>query len=152
MESDAIPETALVGLIDRLNRTTRGNWAAKGLLRKAPRREGYREEDAAQLAAFVQLVRSDVGDFHEIAAAWDDGIKDELNAAIAADPDECDIKLIALIDGDTKEGMLITHEDDFASLLIESRRRRVVRVVDLSTEVRSAREAFRRILKARNRR
>lgn len=149
MESDAIPETALVSLIDRLNRTTRGHWAAKGVLRKAPRREGYREEDAAQLAAFVQLVRSEVGDFHEIAAAWE-GIKAALNAAIGKDPDECDIKLIAVIDGDTKKGTLITHEDDFASLLTDTRKRRIFRVVDLSAEVRDAREAFRRVLKARN--
>lgn len=150
MESDAIPETALVGLIDRLNRTTRRHWADNGHLRKAPRKEGYREEDAAQLAAFVQLVRSDVGDFPEVAAAWE-GIKDALNSAIGRDPDDCDIKLIAVIDGDTKKGTLITREDDFIPLLInDARKRRVFRVVDLSTEVRNVREAFRRILKARN--
>jgi hypothetical protein len=151
MEPDAIPETALVGLIDRLNRTTRRHWADQGALRKAPRREGYKEEDAAQLAAFVQLMQADVGDFYETAAAWT-GIKDALDSAVREGRDECDLKLIAVIDGDTKSGTLIRHEAELGSVLLrDGRRKRVLRIVDLSDDVRVVREAFRRVLDARNR-
>jgi hypothetical protein len=150
MTSDAIPETALVGLFDRLNRTTRRHWADLGILRKAPRGEGYNEEDAAQLAAFVRLIQADIGDFHETVAAWK-GIQEALKAAMSDERAEISAELIAVIDGDTKQGMLITREDELGSLLLrDTRKKRVFRVVDLSDEVRVAREAFQRIVAARN--
>jgi hypothetical protein len=108
VEPDAIPETALVGLIDRLNRTTRRKWAEKGILRKAPVGEGYREEDAVELAAFVQLIRADVGDFYETVAAWE-GIRVSLGDAMSRDREAiAGDFLVAIIAADTKAGTLVT--------------------------------------------
>jgi len=150
MESDAIPETALVGLIDRLNRTTRRNWADQGILKKAPRGQGYNEEDAAELAAFVQLTQAEIGDFYETVAAWK-GIQLALKAAISKGRQEIADNLIAVIDGDTKEGTLITREDELGPLVLrDTRKKHVFRIVDLSDRVQAAREGFWRIIDARN--
>jgi hypothetical protein len=151
MEPDAISESALVGLVDRLKRPTRRSWADKGLLNKTPREEGYKEEDAAELAAFVQLTRAEIGDFYETAAAWR-GIRQGLGEVLSKDhPTVGADELIAVIDVDTKEGALITRKEELGQLVLgDKRERHVIRTVDLSEVVRAAREGFRRLVDARH--
>jgi hypothetical protein len=150
MEPDAIPEAALVRLIDQLNRTTRRHWADRGLLRKAPRGEGYKEQDAAELAALVRLIRAEIGDFNETVAAWK-GIQQRFGAASTSGGFGPERRLIAIIDGETKAGTLITNEGELGAFLFSDPRKRLLfRMVDLTDEVQIAREAFQRILEARN--
>jgi hypothetical protein len=148
---DEIPESALVTLVDRLNRTTRRKWADKGLLRKKPRGTGYSEHDAAELAAFFQL-HKELGDYYDAVAAWNGGVRDALRKAIAEDRENgTSNRLIALFDAEAQQGTLVTAEEEIGSYVMRRKRRdHFFRAIDLSDRVSGAREAFWRAVEARN--
>lgn len=148
--NSTIPETALVGLVGRLNRTTRRAWADRGLLRKAARGEGYGERDAAELAAFFEL-HKELGDFYEAVAAWK-GVRPRLNAAMSKDRGKMSKdRLIAIFDPEAQMGSLVTSEDEIGPLVMTGpQREHVFRAIDLSDRVRTAREAFWRAVDARS--
>jgi hypothetical protein len=155
---DEIPETALVGLIDRLNRTTRRDWADLGLLRKAGSGGGYGEVDAAELAAFFELQKQ-LGDYYDAVAAWD-GIRPDLATAMSEDRAAmAEDRLIAVFDPEAQQGSLVTAEEEIGRWVMSrpqpdhamrGQREHIFCAIDLSGRVRAAREAFWRAVEARN--
>lgn len=150
MRSDAIPETALVGLVDRLNRTTRRGWADRGLLRKAARGEGYGEKDAAELAAFFEL-QKELGDFYGAVAAWE-RIQPRLLEEMSGGRDRTsEGRFIAILNSESLEGDLVTTEEEIGPLVMRDDPHKVVfRAIDLSDRVHKTRDAFWRAVDARN--
>lgn len=148
--SDEIPESTLVSLVDRLNRTTRRKWAALGLLRKVPRGAGYGEHDAAELAAFFQL-QKELGSYCDAVAAWNGGVRDALREAVEDEGEGNSNRLIALFDIEAQEGTLVTTEAEIGPYVMrEQRHEHVFRAIDLGDRVTGAREAFWRAVEARN--
>lgn len=147
---DEIPESTLVELIGRLNRTTRRKWADNGLLRQLPRGKGCDEHDAAELAAFFEL-QKELGDYYDAVAAWK-GIRPGLKRAISKDlKRDAGDRLIALFDAEAQEGTLVTAEGDIGSYVMRDRQKEhFFRAIDLSDRVTGVREAFWRAVEARN--
>lgn len=148
---DEIPESTLVSLVDRINRTTRRKWAELGLLRKGPRGSGYHEHDAAELAAFFHL-QKELGSYYEAVAAWNGGIRDALREALSAESATSSSKrLIALFDAEAQEGTLVTEESEIGPYVMRHQQREhFFRAIDLGDRVIGAREAFWRAVEARN--
>lgn len=147
--SDVIPETALVALFGRLNRTTRRAWADRGLLRKASKGGGYAEQDAAELAAFLEL-HKELQDFYDAVAAWR-GIRPRLEAIAREEQGKgTGERLIAVFDPEAQEGTLVTKEEEIGPIVMSGpQQEHLFRAIDLSQRVRIAREAFRRAVEAR---
>ena len=147
---DEIPESTLVSLVDRLNRTTRRKWAALGLLRKVPRGAGYREHDATELAAFFEL-QKELGSYYDAVAGWNGGIRNALREAVEGEAAGNSKRLIALFDAAAQEGTLVTKEAEIGSYVMrEQRRDHFFRAIDLGEPVTGARAAFWRAVEARN--
>jgi hypothetical protein len=130
--------TDLCDLAD-IKRPRRANWADQGLVRKARSKERYDETDAAELVAFVALVRR--LEFEDASLVWEDV---RLSVRQAARDDG--LKLV-LVDQQNRIGIFLGALSEVGAVV---RPGRAFVLLDLTDAIADSIETCLRIRRARN--